>query len=87
MSISVKATVENSRVSVKKLSPKESIEGAHTVLRGSVRAPKGFFKGKPEANSEGALTLTLSTVWAPKGLLRRQFFHTAPRIFHTSPKS
>jgi hypothetical protein len=22
--------------------PKESVEGAHTVLRGSVRAPKGF---------------------------------------------
>ena len=31
------------------LSPKESVEGADTVLRGSVRAPEGFSKGKPEA--------------------------------------
>ena len=29
--------------------PKESVEGDDTVLRGSVRAPKGFSKGKPEA--------------------------------------
>ena len=46
---SLKATVENPRGSVEKLSPKESVEGAHTVLRGSVRAPEGFSEGKPEA--------------------------------------
>ena len=34
---------------MEKLSPKESVEGADTVLRGSVRAPEGFFEGKPEA--------------------------------------
>ena len=34
---------------MEKLSPKESVEGAHTVLRGSVRAPEGFSEGKPEA--------------------------------------
>ena len=45
----MKATVENPRGSVEKLSPKESVEGADTVLRGSVRAPKGFSEGKPEA--------------------------------------
>ena len=55
----VKATVENPRGRVEKLCPKESVEGAHTVLRGSVRAdtaPKdsvkaseGFSEGKPEA--------------------------------------
>ena len=44
----VKATVENPRGSVEKLSLKESVEGADTVLRGSVRAPKGFSEGKPE---------------------------------------
>ena len=33
---------------MKKLSPKESVEGADTVLRGSVRAPEGLSKGKPE---------------------------------------
>ena len=52
---------------MEKLSPKESVEGADTVLRGSVRAPQGFSEGKPEAakprglpedNPEGALTLT-----------------------------
>ena len=45
----MKATVENLRGSVKKLPPKESIKGADTVLRGIVRAPEGFSKGKPEA--------------------------------------
>ena len=45
----VKATVENPRGSVEKLSPKESVQGADTVLRGSVRAPEGFSEGKPEA--------------------------------------
>ena len=32
---------------MEKLSPKESVEGADTVLRGSVRAPEGFSEGKP----------------------------------------
>ena len=36
----MKAPVENPRGSLEKLSPKENVEGAHTVLRGSVRAPK-----------------------------------------------
>ena len=35
---------------MEKLSPKESVEGTDTVLRGSVRAPKGFSEGKPEAS-------------------------------------
>ena len=47
---------------MEKLSPKESVEGADTVLRGSVRAPKGFSEGLPEDNPEGALTLPRSTV-------------------------
>ena len=43
----MKATVENPRaVWGKKLSPKEKVEGAHTVLRGSVMAPEGFPEGK-----------------------------------------
>ena len=46
----MKATVENPKGSVEKLSPKESVEGTNTVLRGSVRALKGFSKGKPEAS-------------------------------------
>ena len=45
----MKATVDNPRGSVEKLSPKESVEGAHTVLRGSMRAPEGFSEGKPNA--------------------------------------
>ena len=44
---SLKATVENPRGSVEKLSPKESVEDADTVLRGSVRAHKGFSEGLP----------------------------------------
>ena len=34
---------------MEKLSPKESVEGGNTALRGSVRAPEGFSEGKPEA--------------------------------------
>ena len=45
----MKATVENPRGSAEKLSPKESVKGADTVLGGSVRAPEEFSKGKPEA--------------------------------------
>ena len=35
---------------MEELSPKKSVEGTDTVLRGSVRAPKGFSEGKPEAS-------------------------------------
>ena len=45
----MKATVENPRSSVEKLPPKESFEGAKTVLLGSVRDPKEFSEGKPKA--------------------------------------
>ena len=47
---SLKANVENPRGSVEKLSPTESVEGADTVLRGSVRVPKIFSEGNPEAS-------------------------------------
>ena len=45
----LKATVENPRGSVEKLSLNESVKGANTVLKGSVGAPGGFPKGKLEA--------------------------------------
>ena len=47
---------------MEKLSPKESVKGTDTVLRGSVRAPKGFSESLPEENAEGALTLSRSTM-------------------------
>ena len=50
-SFCVKATVENQRGSMEKLSPRrgeESVEGGDTALRGSVRSPKEFSKDKPE---------------------------------------
>ena len=34
---------------MQKLSPRESVKGDNTVLRGSVKVPKVFSKGKPEA--------------------------------------
>ena len=34
---------------MEKLYPKDSVEGAYTVLRGSARAPEGFYEGKPKA--------------------------------------
>ena len=40
---------------MEKLSPKESVKGAVTMLRGSVRDPEGFNEGKSEAaKSNGA---------------------------------
>ena len=45
----LKATVENTRGSVEKLSLKESVKGGDTALRERLRAPKGFSKGKPKA--------------------------------------
>ena len=54
------ATVENPRGSVEKLFPKESVKGANTVVRGSVRAHEGL----AEENSEEALTLPCSTMSA-----------------------
>ena len=55
----MKATVENPRGSVEKLSPKESFKGAHPGPKGSVRAPKGFFLGKPEVAKLRGRGLTL----------------------------
>ena len=67
--MSLKATVENPRGSVEKLSPKKGFEGADTVLRavwGLLRdlpranprlKNQGFAaKGLPDENPEGALT-------------------------------
>ena len=45
----MKASVQNPRGSEEKLSPYERVEGAYTVLRGSVRAPREFSSGKPSA--------------------------------------
>ena len=45
----MKATVENPRGRVEKLSPKESVQGGDTALRGSVRASEGFSEYKPKA--------------------------------------
>ena len=46
----LKASVENPRGSVEKMSHKESVESGDTALRGSVRAPKGFSQGQPKAS-------------------------------------
>ena len=53
---------------MEKLSPTESVKGANTVLRGSVKAFEGFSEGWPNKNPEGALTLPRSTVSAPEAL-------------------
>ena len=43
---------------MQQLSPKESVEGADTVLRGSMRAPEGFSEGKPKAGkTKGSFNL------------------------------
>ena len=48
----MKETVDNPRGSVEKLSSKESVEGARTVLRDSATAPEGKLKAaKPRGRS------------------------------------
>ena len=54
----MKATLENPGGGVEKLSPKESVKGACTVLKGFVT------KGLSKENPEGALTLPRTTVHA-----------------------
>ena len=56
--VGLKATVENPRCSVDKLSPKESVEGGNTALRGSARAPKEFLGRQTRGfKAEGAQLL------------------------------
>ena len=82
------------RGAVGKTAPKESKDGDHTALRGSVRAPKGFSEGKPEGAQRPRVCLRKfqrePSHWpaaqcrhprnSPEG---RFFFHTAPRIFNS----
>ena len=42
---------------MEKLSPKESVQGGDTALRGRVRAPEGFSEGKSEAAKPGGRSL------------------------------
>ena len=85
MSVCLKATVENPRGSVEKLSPKENVEGAHTVLRGSVRAPEGFSEGKPEAakprgHSPRAFEAEGLSKEIPEGALKLPAAVKAPKV-------
>ena len=67
----VKATVENPRGSKEKLSRKESVKGANTVLRGSVRAPEGFSEGKVKASKpRGAAPKVLQPRVCPRKIPR-----------------
>ena len=94
----MKSTLENPKGSVAKLSPKESVEGGNTVIRGSVRAPEGFSEGKPKGaqppriSSQGFArgksrgsphTAPQRSVGTQGTLLRGQLFHSAQRIFNT----
>ena len=89
---SVKATVENPKGSVEKLSLKESVKGGDTALRGSVRAPVGFSKGIPKAaNLRGRRPQGFAAEGFPKEnpegargtVMRGQFFHSALRTFNS----
>ena len=52
----------------------------HTVLKGSVRAPKGL----PEENPVGDLTLLAAQCKHRGTLLRGQVFRSAPRVAQTT---
>ena len=64
---SMKATVENPRGSVEKLSPKESVKGGDTVLLGSWGLPRDFPRANPSVCprkiSEGIIKLPEALSW------------------------
>ena len=70
------ANVENPRKSVNKLSPKGSVEGDDTVLRGRVRAPEGFSEGKPKAEKpRGPIPLGFADKGLPQHCPAAQYQH------------
>ena len=95
LTCSVKATVENPRGSVEKLSPNESIKDGITALRGIFRGQtrgcktegvqslrfcsRGFARGKSRGSPPTAAPQ--HSVGTRGSLLRGQLFHSAPRIF------
>ena len=68
---SVKVTFENLRGNVEKLSPKDSVESADTVLRGSVRALEEISEGKHKAAKPRGRS--------PQGFAAEQGFSTVAR--------
>ena len=49
----MKGSVENPRGSVEKRSPKESVQGADNVLRGSGGLPRDFSRANPRLQNRG----------------------------------
>ena len=77
----MKATVDNLRGSVETLSPKESVEGANTVLRAIVRTLEGFSEDKPEASKpRGHSPLGFEAILVPEELLKSFPCAKLPRI-------
>ena len=76
----MKANVENPRDGVEKMSSKESVNGAHTVVRGRVRTPNGLPKENPKGGPHTAPQQSLGTQGTVK---REQIFQTAPKIFNS----
>ena len=71
----------------KKLSPKESVKGANTVLRGRVRAPEGFSEGKTKA-AKSRIFHSCSDYQNPEVYWRMKpdgtLFQTSAPLFQTS---
>ena len=71
---------------MEKLSPKESVEGADTVLKGSVRDPEGFSEGKPEAaKPRGVAPEVLQPRVCPRKITREPSNCPAAQCLHPRP--
>ena len=65
-------------------SPQEALS-AYNVRQGSVKAPEGFFEGKPQATkSRDAAPQVLQPRVCPTLFLGDSFFQTAPQIFNSN---
>ena len=81
----MKATVENLRGSLEKLSQCAvwSVKGSHTVLRGSVRAPEEFSEGRPKAaKPRGPRPQGFSANGFPRKILREPSHCPAAQCWH-----
>ena len=63
------------------LSPKESVEGANTVLRDGVRAPEGFSESKQEAAKPRGLFLPIGCLFRVQLLQKRPFWCSHSHFF------
>ena len=67
---------------MEKLSPKETVKGTHTVLRGSVRPPEGFSRASLRLQNRGS---PAPKILQPRNSPEWTVFPHCPGIFNSCP--